>query len=98
MVLRHIVPAFLARKVGRKMRTDHMPKMVNRLFYTRLGQIFISILFGVSLALMFHRACKDRKCIVIVSPPSKDVNDKIYEVGGKCYQYTPDVVPCNTTA
>lgn len=94
MVLRHMVPAFLARKVGRAMRTDHMSKMVNRLFYTKLGQVFISILFGVSLALMFHQACKGRKCMIYVSPPSKDINGKIYEVGGKCYQYVPDIVPC----
>lgn len=84
--------ALFMRKTG---ATNNMSKLVNRLFYTRLGQIFISLLFGVALALMFHRVCKDQKCIIYISPPTKDFKDKTFKVDEKCYQYTPEIVPCD---
>jgi ABC-type uncharacterized transport system permease subunit len=68
--------------------------MVARLFYTKLGQIFISALFGLAIAFMFQRVCKDRKCIVIHAPPMKNIEKKIFLVDDTCYQYTPFVVDC----
>lgn len=68
--------------------------MVGRLLYTKFGQIIQSILFGVALALMFHKVCKDRKCIVIQAPPMKEIEQTIYDMNGTCYRYTPKVVAC----
>lgn len=69
--------------------------MIGRLFYTKLGQIFISALFGLAIAFMFQRVCKDRKCIVIHAPPMKNIEKKIFLVDeNTCYQYTPFVVDC----
>lgn len=68
--------------------------MVARLFYTKMGQIFISALFGLAIAFMFQRVCKDRKCIVIHAPPMKNIEKEIFLVNEECYQYTPFVVDC----
>jgi hypothetical protein len=69
--------------------------MMARLFYTKLGQVFISALFGVAIAFMFQKVCKDRKCIVIQAPPLKDVEKKVFGVDGQCYRYEPYIVDCN---
>ena len=68
--------------------------MIGRLFYTKMGQIIISILFGIAIAFMFQKVCKDRKCIIIQAPPLKDVEKKTFDVDGTCYQYKPKVVKC----
>lgn len=74
-----------------------MQRLVDRLFYTKIGAIVVSGIFGMALALMFQRVCKDRKCIVIQSPPTKEVTDYVYQVGkdvDSCYMYAPRVVKC----
>ena len=79
---------------GRVLRSVRLSNMVNRLFYTKLGQVFISILFGISLSFLFHRACKGEQCTILEPPPNADVDGKIFRVGGKCYSYEPSIVPC----
>lgn len=69
--------------------------MVSRLFYTKTGQIFISALFGLAIAFMFQKVCKDRKCIIIHAPPMKNIDQKIFQVDDQtCYRYTPYIVDC----
>ena len=69
-------------------------RLVKRLFYTRLGQILISILFGVALAFVFQKACKGKKCYVFEAPPMEELNGHIYRIGKDCYKYVPRVVAC----
>lgn len=70
-------------------------RLVDRLFYTRVGAIVVSGLFGMALAMMFQRVCKDQRCIVVQSPPMKEINDFIYQINqNSCYKYTPRVVKC----
>jgi hypothetical protein len=88
----------LARMMQRKSAKYQLSDMVARMFYTKIGQIFISALFGIALAFMFQKVCKDRKCIVIQAPPMKDVDKKIFHVDGSCYRYTPKVVECTEDA
>ena len=68
--------------------------MTDRLFYTHVGQVGVSALFGIALALVFMRVCKDRKCLVIRAPPTQDIKNKVYHIEGECFQYTPFMVPC----
>lgn len=75
----------------RHVRFNHM---VNRLFYTKLGQIIISMLFGLSLSLMFHRVCKGDQCFRYVAPPEADVTNKTFRNGSSCFQYSYEIVPC----
>ena len=37
--------------------------MIDRLFYSSMGQLIISALFGLSLALLFNRVCKEN-CVL----------------------------------
>lgn len=70
-------------------------RLVERLFYTPYGAIIVSGLFGMALAMMFQRVCKDNKCIVIQAPPQKEIRDYIYQLkNDECFKYTPKVVRC----
>ena len=70
-------------------------RLVERLFYTQYGAIIVSGLFGMALAMMFQRVCKDKKCIVIQAPPHKELQDYVYRMkDSECYKYTPKVVRC----
>jgi len=70
--------------------------VVNRLFYTKGGSLFISVLFGFALATVFQKVCTDRKCMVIKAPPMKEIQGVYYGMGNdECYLYVPKVVPCN---
>lgn len=69
-------------------------RLTNRLFYTSNGQIFISALFGIALALVFQKVCKDRKCIVITAPSTSEIVGKTYDFEGECFKYKPYGVKC----
>jgi hypothetical protein len=71
--------------------------LIDRLFYTNFGQIMISALFGISLALIFNRVCKDN-CIIYFAPKHDDINDKVFKLDDTCYKYSTINVPCNDKA
>lgn len=75
---------------------NNIDSLSSRLFYTQNGQIFISSLFGVALALIFQKVCKDRngRCVVISAPPTEEVTSKIYQFEGECFKYKPYGISC----
>ncbi len=70
--------------------------IIDRLFYTSMGQTFISALFGISIALLFKRVCKEN-CVLYYAPKQTDVEGKVFKVEDSCYKYTPKIVKCNET-
>lgn len=75
--------------------SDGFRRVVDRLFYTRLGSITVSAIFGFALAILFQRACKDKNCRVFQAPPMKEVLNTTYKLhDNDCYKYTTHVVPC----
>lgn len=68
--------------------------IVERLFYTYMGQLFISGLFGLSLALLFKRVCKEN-CSIYIAPKKEDVEGKIFKLEDVCYKYKTVAVKCN---
>ena len=70
--------------------------LTDRLFYQPSGQMFVSALFGVAIALMFQKVCKDRKCILIKAPEVKEMTSKIYDFQGDCYKYKTQSIACPT--
>lgn len=66
---------------------------MTNIFYTLEGQQFISILLGITFALILRKIFKDRKCIICRSPLS-EIEDNIYRINDECYKYTPHIVPC----
>lgn len=68
--------------------------IVERLFYTYTGQLFISGLFGLSLALLFKRVCKDN-CTIYIAPKKEDIDGKLFKLEDTCYKYKSTQVKCN---
>jgi hypothetical protein len=71
--------------------------IVDRLFYNKYGQIFVSALFGISLALLFSRVCKDN-CTLYFAPKYDEIDNKIFKLNDNCYKYKSFNVPCNNKA
>lgn len=67
---------------------------INRLFYEKNGQVVVSALFGLALALVFRRVCKDN-CTVYFAPNIKDIDSKTFIVEDVCYKYKPYTVKCD---
>lgn len=72
--------------------------LVKRLFYTDAGSMLFSAVIGLAIALLFRRVCKDRKCVVIHSPPIEEMNAKIFNVDGECYKYIQKITKCEKDA
>jgi hypothetical protein len=53
--------------------------MIDRLFYSSVGQLIISSLFGLSLALLFNRVCKEN-CVLYFAPKYDDIDNKIFKL------------------
>jgi hypothetical protein len=69
-------------------------KIANRLLYTNLGQIFISALFGILIAFMFKRVCKEN-CIIYIAPDNTEIEGKLFKLGESCYKYKHKQVVCD---
>lgn len=67
---------------------------IQRLFYEENGQIVVSALFGLALALVFRRVCKDN-CVLYYAPDIKEIDNKIFKLEDTCYKYKPYSVKCN---
>lgn len=69
-----------------------------RLFTTPEGKIIISIIWGLGIATLFRKVCKDN-CIIINSVDPYQVSQNIYKVtddsGTRCVKYTPRFIKCN---
>jgi hypothetical protein len=66
---------------------------IHRLFYDKTGQIVVSALFGLALALIFRRVCKDN-CVVYYAPNIKDVENKTFKLEDVCYKYNAYAAKC----
>ena len=76
------------------MKTQYI---LDRLFYNKYGQIFISALFGLSLALVFSRVCKEN-CTLYFAPKYEEVVVKVFKLNDVCYKYNIVNAPCNKDA
>ena len=73
--------------------TTRMQQLIKRL-NTREGGMIVSVILGLGLAAVFRQACQGNSCVVLRSPPMKQVRDSVYQVEDKCYRYQPQVVQC----
>lgn len=58
-----------------------------RLLYTEVGKMFISILLGLGLATLFRKVCKDKECIEFHGPVINEINGKVFQYGNECYKF-----------
>ena len=68
--------------------------LTDKLFYEERGQMVISAIFGIALALVFQKICNDRKCIVLKGPSVDEVTSKVFQFEDNCFQYKPLSVKC----
>lgn len=69
---------------------------IKRLFNTKTGVFFISLLLGLGLATLFRKVCNDKNCITFNGPVLGDIEDKIFEENGNCYTYTLSKERCDS--
>jgi hypothetical protein len=67
---------------------------IDRMFYDETGQIIVSALFGLALALLFRRICKDN-CVLYSAPDISDIEGKVFNLENTCYKYKSYPVKCN---
>lgn len=60
----------------------------------KTGRILISILLGFGLASLFQRACKKGKCMKLVAPPMKELENQSYKFEGDCYTFEKQASRC----
>lgn len=61
---------------------------------TKENSLFFSILFGLGLAAVFKKACKNNSCLVIQGPAKEDINKYVYKVKDDCYKYSHQDTKC----
>ena len=66
---------------------------INKLLYDPLGQTIVSAIFGLAIALMFHRVCKD--CTLYFAPEISDIRNNIFKLEDTCYKYEPVITECS---
>jgi len=70
---------------------------LKRLLNTPMGITFISIILGLGLATLFRKVCTDKNCIVFNGPIISDFDQKTYQYGNKCFQYSTTQANCDKT-
>ena len=58
----------------------------------RFNYVF-SFLIGMALISLLKPKCKD-DCHILKAAPVEEVKESTYQIGGKCYQFTPELVGC----
>ena len=66
-----------------------------RLLYTPIGKVIISILLGLGLSTLFYRVCEGKNCITFQGPVISEYHDKIFQHGDQCYKYSVVSAPCD---
>lgn len=59
-----------------------------------IGNAFVSIILGLGFAVMFRSVCRGDNCVVVKSPPAKEIERTYYKQDNTCYRYKPLSVPC----
>lgn len=73
--------------------------MVFHQFFERRSTIVIlSIVWGIGLAALFRPLCKGEQCIKYVAPNPKWIENKVFKVEDKCYNFKPKMRECTEDA
>jgi len=71
--------------------------MVEDFFKSRIGILFISIVWGLGLATLFRKSCDGINCKVIeYHGPNIEDRNAYWRYGNEeCYQWSPYIISCN---
>uniref|UniRef100_A0A6C0EHN6 Uncharacterized protein n=1 Tax=viral metagenome TaxID=1070528 RepID=A0A6C0EHN6_9ZZZZ len=67
---------------------------LDKLLINKNGKIIVSCILGLGLASLFKKVCIDDCCLIIKSPPEKDIEGSVFKHENKCYTYSPQVTKC----
>lgn len=73
---------------------EYLRSVINKLFYSSPGQLIVSAIFGLAIALLFKRVCKDN-CTMYYAPYIDEIKGQTFKLEDTCYEYAPYVVDCN---
>ena len=68
--------------------------MNKKLLDNNFASILISVVFGLGLASVFRKICKNGRCIVVKGPPIDEIRKNVYKMDNECYKYTPFATNC----
>ena len=68
------------------------------LFKSKQSKIFLGILWGFGLAIIFRYACNKKKCIIYKAPQPAEIKNNIFNHDNKCFSYEPVSVKCTKNA
>lgn len=69
-----------------------------KLFESKISKVFLGILWGVGLAVIFRTACNKKKCIIYKAPNPVEIKNNIFNHDSKCFKYNPISVKCTKDA
>ena len=64
-----------------------------RLFTTKMGVFFVSMILGLGLATIFFKVCDGKNCIDFNGPVINEIDGKVYKFGELCYKYKLEPSP-----
>lgn len=67
-----------------------------RLLNSKLGVVFISIMLGLGLAVLFRKSCDGNNCIHFKGPKYNDIEGKTFQFGDSCYKYNSVSAKCDS--
>jgi hypothetical protein len=71
--------------------------VINKLFYTNIGKIILSIILGLGLASLFRNICKGKNCYDFIGPKHNEITEKIFSFDSEnkeCYLLHEKNVKC----
>ena len=57
--------------------------------------IILSIIWGLGLACIFKKVCKDRECIKYKAPDPKSILNNIWKHNDKCHSFKTENTKCS---
>jgi len=54
----------------------------------------MSFMWGMAISVLLLRKCMDGYCVVVKGPKKNEIEDKVFKVDGKCYNFEPKVSEC----
>lgn len=58
------------------------------------AKVFLGILWGIAVGLLFRASCYGRKCVIVNAPKVEDVTSKILKENDKCYRLVSANTQC----
>ena len=59
---------------------------------TKNFHLFFSFLLGIFVILIVRPICKGDDCIIHINPDMKELSTSTYQIGSKCYTFSPQAV------